>query len=619
MTHLRTVAVGSLLCLAALALGGGLPALRVKAAELVDPAGALVRLQGCNLGNWLMLEMWMLGLGEGPGAISDQHELLSILDRRFGPAEGRRLMDVYRESWVRDGDFATIKRFGMNAVRLPFDYRLLEDDAAPMKLRPGAWKWLDRAVAMAERHGLYVILDMHGAQGGQSVYDHTGQSGQNKLWGVPQNEKRYVWLWTQVARRYRSRGAVAAYDVLNEPYGGTHEQQVALMEKLVPAIRAVDPDKLIFLPSHYNGFAHYGRPQDRRWKAVGVTEHHYPGLFGNGEPNLTTHARFLKALELKAREVKALGVPYLVGEMNVVFRSAGDGAMMRRYWDFYRQHGWMATMWCYRAESREGGIGDACWAMVANRKPLRTIDLRKASKEAIERFFRGFASEEMCVNDALRVALTSKKAPELALPQVPDPVTSVPFRDRIEGWSVADVGGAREGGLRSLGDGRFELFGGGGDIWGRLDQFRFLYREVEGEFQLEATLEELADVAEYVKGGVMVRASLEPDAPAVLLSSFAGGELQLAVRTEKGGEMASVASVRGKLPRRLGLSMIAGTVTAYVGEGAGWSRVGEAKAPRFGPKALVGVVALSHDDRQLTKAAYARLRLEQNLKSELPR
>src|SRR5579862_1958344 len=194
-----------------------LPKLHASGASIVDNHGRPVTLHGCNLGNWLLNEMWMMDMAHA-GEPGDQWQTEELLQQRFGAAEKDRLLDVFRENWIGPRDFEILKAWKFNVVRLPFNYTLLQDDAAPDQLRTNAFRWLDRAVDMATRAGIYVIVDMHGAPGGQSTDQCTGRSGQNKLW-LPENRKRAAFLWKKIAERYRNSPMVAAYDLLNEPYG----------------------------------------------------------------------------------------------------------------------------------------------------------------------------------------------------------------------------------------------------------------------------------------------------------------------------------------------------------------------------------------------------------------
>src|SRR5882724_4719160 len=170
-----------------------LPPLRANGAAIVDNKGQPVVLRGCNLGNWLLNELWMMEMSR-PDDPKDQWQMEELLQQRFGAEEKKRLLELYRENWIKPRDFDIIKSWRFNVVRLPFYYGLLENDAAPGQLRPDAFKWLDRAVTMAAQAGIYVIVDMHGAPGGQSTDQCTGHGGQNKL-GLPENRERAAFLW----------------------------------------------------------------------------------------------------------------------------------------------------------------------------------------------------------------------------------------------------------------------------------------------------------------------------------------------------------------------------------------------------------------------------------------
>src|SRR5678815_1339579 len=107
-----------LLALVPLAGAADLPRIHADGTRYVDDAGRPVILRGCNLGNWLVLEMWMCHW-DGAG---DQWEVERILAERFGVEQKDRWLDKYRESFIQDRDFELIKSFGFNCVRIPFHY-----------------------------------------------------------------------------------------------------------------------------------------------------------------------------------------------------------------------------------------------------------------------------------------------------------------------------------------------------------------------------------------------------------------------------------------------------------------------------------------------------------------
>ena len=144
--------------------------LSVKGSKILAPNGEKITLKGCNVGNWFVLEMWMLDQ-----KLPDQYTFENILKERFGKEKKQELMEVYRENWLKENDFKIIKSFGMNTIRIPFQYTILVDPDKPYELKNDSWYWLDKAVEWAENNDLYVILDLHGSPGMQSSMDHTGR------------------------------------------------------------------------------------------------------------------------------------------------------------------------------------------------------------------------------------------------------------------------------------------------------------------------------------------------------------------------------------------------------------------------------------------------------------
>jgi hypothetical protein len=96
------------------------------------------------------------------------------------------------------------------------------------------------------------------------------------------------------------------------------------------------------------------------------------------------------------------------------------------------------------------------------------------------------------------------------------------------------VGGALPGGQKVIAAGDMDIYGGGADIWQSRDQFRFIWREVDGEFELTATLAALAMSHEYAKAGLMIRTGNQPEAAFVMIHVFPGGGISLAHRSAAG-------------------------------------------------------------------------------------
>ncbi|SVB07286.1 uncharacterized protein METZ01_LOCUS160140, partial [marine metagenome] len=54
----------------------------VQDGRIISPGGNVTALKGCNLGNWLVLEMWMLD--QVTDKHHDQYTFESVLEERFG-------------------------------------------------------------------------------------------------------------------------------------------------------------------------------------------------------------------------------------------------------------------------------------------------------------------------------------------------------------------------------------------------------------------------------------------------------------------------------------------------------------------------------------------------------
>ena len=75
-----------------------------------------------------------------------------------------------------------------------------------------------------------------------------------------------------------------------------------------------------------------------------------------------------------------------------------------------------------------------------------------------------------------------------------------------------DVGNPAIKGSAQFSDGQYRITGSGANIWGKRDEFQYVWREISGDFTVTATVQFLGKGAEHRKGGIMVRQSVDPDA-----------------------------------------------------------------------------------------------------------
>src|ERR1700736_5997946 len=79
--------------------------------------------------------------------------------------------------------------------------------------------------------------------------------------------------------------------------------------------------------------------------------------------------------------------------------------------------------------------------------------------------------------------------------------------------SSGDVGGPAIKGAAEFSNGQYRITGSGANIWAKQDQFQYVWREMTGNFTVTATMRFLGQGAAHRKAGIMVRQSLDTDAP----------------------------------------------------------------------------------------------------------
>lgn len=75
-----------------------------------------------------------------------------------------------------------------------------------------------------------------------------------------------------------------------------------------------------------------------------------------------------------------------------------------------------------------------------------------------------------------------------------------------------DIGGPAIKGSAGFSNGQYRITGSGANIWGKQDQFQYVWREMTGNFTVTATMRFIGQGAEHRKAGIMVRQSLDADA-----------------------------------------------------------------------------------------------------------
>lgn len=172
----------------------------------------MTAMRGVNLGGWLVLERWMTpSLFDGLDAV-DHHTFMQT------PGARAKLRE-HEKNFIREEDFKWIKSHGIEAVRIPVGYWIIDGDG-PYVSSIGRLDW---AFRMAKKYDLRVLLCLHGAPGSQNGHDHSGQVGKALWYREKQYRERTIDVLMQLASRYRDESSFWGLELLNEPKIGVFQ------------------------------------------------------------------------------------------------------------------------------------------------------------------------------------------------------------------------------------------------------------------------------------------------------------------------------------------------------------------------------------------------------------
>lgn len=230
----------------------------IQGENLLRPDGSVLFIQGTNLGNWLNPEGYMFGFGKTNSARFINEMFCQLVGPDFAADFWKKFKDVY----VTREDIRFIKSTGANTIRLPFHYKIFTDeDYMGLTAAQDGFARVDSLVEWCRESGLYLILDMHDAPGGQTGDNIDDSYGYPWLFESETSQRLYADIWKRIAERYKDEPVILGYELLNEPIAPYFDNMDELNAKLeavykrgVAAIREVDRNHIILLGgAQWNG------------------------------------------------------------------------------------------------------------------------------------------------------------------------------------------------------------------------------------------------------------------------------------------------------------------------------------------------------------------------------
>lgn len=334
--------------------------LRVEGTSVVDSDGTRVHLRGLGLGGWMNMENFITGYPANESAM--RAAVAGVL----GAERAERFFDRLLDAFFGAADARLLASLGTTCVRLPINQAHFENDAEPFALLSKGFERLDGAIRACADAGLWCVIDLHAVPGCQNQHWHSDNPTHvAAFWRHPHFQDRVVHLWRALAERYRDEPAVAGYNLLNEPADPSGAVVGPFHDRLVAAVREVDPAHIVFVDgnTYSTDFSAFSEPYPnaiyachdyaRAGMAYGGP---YPGpTAGTWVDRDTLEETFLG----RTAFMRETGTPIWVGEFGPVY--TGDPALDEmRYQvladqlEIYDRHaaGW--SLWTYKDVGLQG-------------------------------------------------------------------------------------------------------------------------------------------------------------------------------------------------------------------------------------------------------------------------
>ncbi len=148
------------------------------------------------------------------------------------------------DTFITEEDIKQIAGWGMDHVRLPLDYDIIETDAGEEIV--SGYRYIDDCIAWCRKYDLRLILDLHRTCG--YMFDADVEADGDKFFYSSELQDRFIALWAKLAKRYGSNSDMMALELLNEivnPEFATIWNGIA--KRAIAEIRKYAPDSYIIV------------------------------------------------------------------------------------------------------------------------------------------------------------------------------------------------------------------------------------------------------------------------------------------------------------------------------------------------------------------------------------
>lgn len=290
----------------------------------------------------------------------------SLFEENFQKIYGREELQSFKKNFqnnfITEEDFLKISSWGVNTVRIPFSYKILEK--APFKYSSEGVRLFKKILRWAKKYNLYIILDLHAAAGSQNKDWHSDSKGRALFWDKKSYQERTILLWEYIASSLKNSEYLLGYDILNEPV--LEKNRISLLKnfykKVIRKLRIIDKQRIIFLEG--NIWAQEIRFLEEllqenvkisihTYQPLNFTfnfrpQYRYPGQIDGVRWNKDTLRKYLYKYKKFSEKNK---VDIYVGEFGINYRGGiwGELNWLKDILSLFEEYRFSWTYWTYKA------------------------------------------------------------------------------------------------------------------------------------------------------------------------------------------------------------------------------------------------------------------------------
>ncbi|MBN2611231.1 MAG: cellulase family glycosylhydrolase [Bacteroidales bacterium] len=141
------------------------------------------------------------------------------------PAAQEYYFDMYHEA-------------GFECIRIPVRWDEHTQDSYPYHIDESWIQRVNEIVDWGLSRGLYIIINAHHEDWIKTNYSNAGY------------RERFDSIWAQISYRFKDKSEKLFYEIINEPYGLTKDQNDELHQRILSIIRKTNPTRIVIIQGH---------------------------------------------------------------------------------------------------------------------------------------------------------------------------------------------------------------------------------------------------------------------------------------------------------------------------------------------------------------------------------